>query len=166
MNGLGFFVFVVVAVVIGYFYTRNKAKVPPASMPAAVVVPPTPFTGAWIFDIVPPDGAKWGDGVHPDESAGTASARGDWAPGLCYRLGGSGEFSRTDTGLLVGTANIYGHECAIAVPVPTNGAAVGFESDGAYFEFHFDSATLTGKVCEPHDCGNKYGTVVGQKVSA
>lgn len=159
-----------VMVAAGYVLIKQNSDVkapPPVEQPSPTPPPPPskePFEGSWVFDIVPPDSARWGDGIHPDEKAGKAASRGDYANGLIYRLGGSGSFSRTASGLLYGKAEIYGHECNIAIPVPINGGAVGFESDGAYFEFHFAGSMLSGKACEPHDCGNKYGYVVGRKI--
>jgi hypothetical protein len=148
-----------------YFLTRKEDK-PAAVKPTPAPVPTAPdFRGAWVFDIIPPDHSKWGDGNHPDEKIpGKAEARGDWAPGLKWRLEGSGNFTRTAEGYLSGMAHVCGAPVAIRVQVPINGGAVGFLSDGVYLELHFAGNNLLGIVYEPHDKANKRGDIVGRKV--
>lgn len=163
-------VFLVVCAVVAYIRYQDRkqkaeAEPTPAPTPAPVVEPaPAVLTGKYFFEIVPPDHAKWGDGIHPEERAGTANTRGDWAPGQQYRLDGQGEFTRSADGHLQGLMHVCGAPCRINVAVPINGGAVGFATDGVHAEFHFDGAKLTGIVFEPHDKENKYGTILGRRI--
>ena len=155
--------------VVAYFLIKQEKEAPSVEQPPAAptAVPPVvqfPFTGNYHFEIVPPDHAKWGEGIHPDEVAGTAQTRGDWAPGLQYRLDGQGSFARSTEGRLTGLMHVCGAPCRIDVSVPVNGGAVGFATDGVHVEFHFDGMKLSGIVYEPRDKENKYGTVVGRKI--
>ena len=160
-----------VMVAAGYVLIKQNSDVkapPPVEQPSPTPPPPppkAPFVGEWVFDIVPPDRGKWGDGTHPDEKTpGKAQARHDWAPGLQWRLDGDGSFVRDTQGNLLGTAYVCGAKVRIAVGVPINGGAVGFTSDGVHIEFHFDGLKLSGIVFEPNDKENKYGSVVGRKI--
>ena len=161
--------FTIAAAAAAYYERRRrKAKAAKVEVPPAPVVPeavePISFAGNYFFDIVPPDRNKWGEGKHPDEAAGTANTRSDWAPGLQYRLDGDGEFTRSKDGHLQGVMHVCGAECRINVAVPINGGAVGFNTDGVYAEFHFEGMKLTGVIYEPHDKENKYGAVVGRRI--
>lgn len=159
---------IVVLGALAYYVGKNRKdeveKPNPKTEPVQETQKVSSLVGNYHFNIVPPDAARWGQGIHPDEKAGKAEARGDWAKGLIYRLGGDGYFARSESGIITGKATIYGHEIPINIQVPVNGRAVGFTDGGASFEFHFSElGVLTGKVWEPHDPDNKYGNVTGAK---
>lgn len=169
MSALQIFLLVVVVVIVGVLYERNrKRKTKPSIEPVVANTAAHAWSpvGKWAGQLVPGSAGTWGGANDEHDAKVTAQVlaeRPDWR-GLGYCPGGEFEFVVNPDGLITGAATIYGVPCDVQgrPAIALDGHEIEFTVMAHMVRLKFDGDAVSGLLWEGHD-ELKRANIVGQR---